>query len=212
MKRHGSTRAALLLSLLLLATQSAARGGEYYLSDARLGQKTAPLLLLSRPDIQVDLALTTEQIASAEAIIDELYTRAEALRGQANSTEVLAERRAIDAAQAHWIVTRLSSEQQDRLTQLDLQWEGPAALVSRRMVSDALALSAAQVRSLSQAASTYRASIRGGQPARAAERAFATTALATLNADQQERWRVMLGKPMAFKTTSRPVAPSAVRR
>jgi hypothetical protein len=210
MMRHGSTRAALAL-FLLVSIQAAVLGGEYYLSDARLGEKTAPLLLLSRPDIQVDLGLTAEQVASAEATIDELYTRAEALRGKANSSQVLNERRAIDAAQAHWIVTRLSADQQDRLTQLDLQWEGPAALVSRRVVSDTLALSASQVRTLSQAAAKCRAAVRQGQAAQVAERAFAETTLATLNADQQERWLVMLGKPMARKT-ARTAPPNAVRR
>jgi hypothetical protein len=212
MKRHGSTRAALALWLLWLAPHAAALGGEYYLSDARLGERTAPLLLLSRPDIQADLGLTTEQIASAEATIDELYTRAEALRGQDNSPQVVAERKAIDTAQTHWITTRLSSSQQDRLMQLDLQWEGPAALVSRRVVAETLELTPEQFRVLSQAAARHRAALRDGQTAGAAERAFAKTTLANLTADQQERWKVMLGKPLALKTAAKPAAPAAVRR
>jgi len=208
MRRHGTTRAALGFFLILVSLATTARGGgEYYLSDARLGAKTAPLLLLSRPDIQNDLGLTAEQVASAEATIDELYTRAEALRGKPNSTQVLAERRAIDTAQTHWIATRLSAGQQDRLNQLDLQWEGPSALVSRRVVSDALALSPEQIRTLSQAAAVYHSALRQGKDG--PERAFAKTALSTLSPEQQDRWRVMLGKPLVVKTAS-PAAP--VRR
>lgn len=210
MLRHGSTRTALGF-LVLISMATAVRGGEeYYLSDARLGAKTAPLLLLSRPDVREDLGLNAEQTASALATIDELYTRAEALRGKPNSPEVIAERRAIDTAQAHWIATRLSAGQQDRLVQLDLQWEGPAALVSRRVVSDALALTPEQLRALSQAAALYHRAVQQGQ--NGPEHDFARTALSTLTPDQQDRWRVMLGKPLAVKSAAKPTAPAAVRR
>lgn len=210
MRRHGLTRIAPGF-LLLLSWAATVSAGEYYLSEARLGEKTAPLLLLSRPDIRADLGLTAEQVASAESTIDALYTRAEVLRGKPNSSEVVAERRAIDTAQAHWIATRLSAQQQDRLIQIDLQWEGPAALVSRRTVSDALALTPEQLRALSQAFATYRLALRQGKDDDP-DGTFAKTTLATLTAEQQERWRIMLGKPHTFQTAGKPSPAAASRR
>lgn len=215
MRRHGLTRVALGFSILASLATSVL-GGEYYLSDARLGEKTAPLLLLSRADVQADLGLTPEQTASAEATIDELYTRAESLRGKPNSPEVIAERRAIDTAQAHWIATRLSARQQDRLIQIDLQWEGPAALVTRRVVQEALSLTPEQLRILSQASAAYRRAVHEGhQPGNnGPEHEFAKTTLSTLTAEQQDRWRIMLGKPLDVKVASKPASPAAaaVRR
>ena len=69
------------------------------LPDERLGVRTAPLLLLSRPDVCADLGLSARQVDDAEAAISDLYVRAAALKGQVGQPAVAA-RKAIDEALA----------------------------------------------------------------------------------------------------------------
>src|SRR4051794_37060510 len=109
--RHGSTPrlAVLVIVLLGLALLPAASGGEPPLPDSRLGVRTAPLLLLSRPDVRADLGLTSEQALSAERTITELYVQASTLKGKPDA-EVLAARRAIDEAQRRWLENQLTAE------------------------------------------------------------------------------------------------------
>src|SRR4029079_250908 len=97
--RHGPTpRAAYALLVLLTLIPARAPGAEPPpLPDSRLGVRTAPLLLLSRPDVQADLGLTPEQTSSAQRTITALYVQATALKGRPDA-EVLAARRAIDGA------------------------------------------------------------------------------------------------------------------
>ena len=91
-----------------------------------MGIRTAPILLLSRPDVQADLKLEETKVTSVQKLIEELTQRGQALRGQTGATAV-AGRKAIDDAQREWLTTNLSEEQLTRLTQIDLQWEGPSA-------------------------------------------------------------------------------------
>jgi hypothetical protein len=67
-----------------------------------------------------------------------------------------------------------------------------------------------QIHTLSQAAALYHRAVQQGQDG--PEHAFAKTALNTLTPDQQDRWRVMLGKPLSVKTAAKPTAPTAVRQ
>ncbi len=99
--RHGSTR-TWICALLLLggAVARAGDGAPKDPLDARLGVRTAPLLLLSRADVQADLAMSPEQIAGAEHAIRELHARAEALRGRPNTPEVVAGARPLTRASA----------------------------------------------------------------------------------------------------------------
>ena len=119
--------------------------GEWSLPDSRMGIRTAPLLLLTRPDVQADVGLEPSQADALHKTINELSQRAQALRGKTGG-EVVAERRAIDDAQAQWLTTNLSEQQLRRLSQIDLQWEGSSALVSRPSVADMLKLNVRQVR------------------------------------------------------------------
>jgi hypothetical protein len=205
MSRQGSTLIAIaIVAGLSWAESRVARGGEYYLTEARLGTRTAPLLLLSRSDVRADLNLSQEQSASAEAMIDSVYTRAEKLRGKPNSPEVIAERRVIDESQKEWLATKLSVDQQRRLIQLDLQWEGPTSLVTRQILAETLGLSAEQLKTLIQANSECRRIQASGDAAaiQKAERSMAQTTLATLNDEQKLRWKAMLGKPFTVQTAS----------
>src|SRR5262249_39724786 len=121
----------------------ATRAGEWALPDARLGVRTAPLLLLSRPDVQVELRLEPAQIAQARGTIEELTRRAVTLKGKSGPA-VVAERREIDEAQVDWLGRNLTGNQLIRLRQIELQWEGPSAMLSRPSVAEHLRLTAEQ--------------------------------------------------------------------
>lgn len=193
--------ALLLTGLIVLATVPVALGGEEYLPDARLGTRTAPILLLSRPDVQSDLGLSPEQVDDVSRTIEALHRQADALRGQPDTPEVVAARRAIDQSQTEWIQTRLSVEQQTRLLQVDLQWEGPSALLTRPFVAEALGLDARQRRTLAEAvARAHRLASQGGARQENVRR-LAESALTVLTEDQKARWQALLGHPFAVQAT-----------
>lgn len=166
------------------------------LPDERLGVRTAPLMLLSRPDVRADLGLTDSQSNAADKAIAGLYAKAASLKGKTGETAIQG-RKAVDDAQKAWVDANLSNEQRDRLTQIDLQWEGPSALVSRPIVADALGLTPEQ-RDRVAKAMTRREVIRAStEGASDAEANLANAALAVLNDEQKARWKVMLGRPFA---------------
>ncbi len=75
--RLGASR--LLPALLLVATlvPAPSPAGELTsLPDERLGIRTAPLLLLSRPDVRADLALDPSQTTAALKAISDLHAKA----------------------------------------------------------------------------------------------------------------------------------------
>lgn len=212
--RHGSTppmgrasdrhAAPALLGFILIivaASSGVAVGQEFQLSDARLGMRTAPILLLTRPDVQADLDLGPEQVAAVAQTIRTLYTQAEALRGKPDTPEVVAARRAIDQSQSEWIQTRLSVEQQTRLLQIDLQWEGPTALLTRPIVAEVLGLDPAQRRALAEAVTAQRRldSQSAGESRPETVRRLAQSALSILSDEQEQRWKAMLGHPFALR-------------
>lgn len=161
------------------------------LPDDRLGVRTAPLLLLTRPDIRADLKMTPDQVASASRALSDLMSQAAKLRDQPNAPEVLAARRAIDEAQQHWISTQLTKEQQSRLVQLDLQWEGPVALIRRPVVAETLGLSVEQRERLQQLLTSSTSVAPTADVSR--------QALEVLRPEQSTRYRSMLGRPLTFR-------------
>ncbi|GAC1470399.1 MAG: hypothetical protein NVSMB9_15480 [Isosphaeraceae bacterium] len=171
------------------------------LPDERLGLRTAPILLLSRPDVREDLGLGTTLAEDAERALADLYIRARALKGQKGDRAVAA-RKAVDDAQRAWIDAHLSPEQRTRLSQIDLQWEGPSALVSRAVISDTLELSPAQSASLREAIKVRDLKrSRGGDPV-SEEQVLARQALAQLTPAQKARWHAMLGPPFRPRLAS----------
>jgi hypothetical protein len=182
---------ALVFAAALAGT--ATRGGEP-LPDSRLGLRTAPLLLLSRPDVRADLGLDDRQNSEADRMIDDLYVQATALRGKSGEAAV-AGRKRIDAAQERWLESRLTERQYSRLLQIDLQWEGPSALVSRPKVTAGVGLTAQQVATLKEAVARRDRERTPGVHNPFAEARLARTALAVLTKPQQEIWRNMLGRP-----------------
>ena len=107
------------------------------LPEARLGVRTAPILLLSRPEVRSDLRLSQSQAVDVERVITDLYSKAAELKGK-KGQEAVAARRIIDDAQQQWLSSNLTPEQIERLAQIDLQWEGPPALLSRSNVRSIL--------------------------------------------------------------------------
>lgn len=198
--RQGSTRGTVIVFALLLGWNAgiALAGGDedLVLPDAMLGARVAPMLLLTRADVRDDLKLTAEQAASARDTLADLRARALTLRGRGNSAEVIAGRRAIDEIQWRWLATQLTAEQRDRLNQIDLQWEGPKALI-RPSVVDSLGLSDDQRARLSRTIGERARAGQGTSPA-----ALFESLVGELSPDQKERWKLMLG-------TSFRVVPSA---
>ena len=176
--------------------------GESGLPDSRLGIRTAPLLLLSRADVRADLAVDESQSAEAERAVADLQTRAAATRGQTGEP-ALAARRAIDEAQQVWIKGTLTESQAKRLVQLDLQWEGPSALVSRPILADALGLTPDQRATLTRAIAEHRERRRQAGGAPFEEEMLARKVLGVLTDPQREKWRLMLGQPIASRFASR---------
>ena len=150
--RHGSTRLGLTVILAMVGVSAfAGDDDEPPLPDSRLGHRTTPLLLLSRPDVRADLELTADQTESARRAIRNFYVQAMPLRGKPNTPETIRERRVVDDAAFGWIDSRLTPEQKLRLVQIDLQWEGPSALLSRSALTRDLHLSVEQIATLKRA-------------------------------------------------------------
>lgn len=196
---RGSTTLRLTVLLTALATgHGTVRATDAPLPDSRLGIRTAPLLLLSRPDVRHDLGLSVEQQAEADRAIRSLYAEAAALRGKPDA-EALPARRAVDAMQVRWLAEHLTAEQQSRLEQIDLQWEGPSALITRPSVAQILSLTEPQRSALAQAvAARHRLRVEGGNPIDD-ERRLAEQAMEILRPEQKELWNELLGRPMVFQ-------------
>jgi hypothetical protein len=182
---------------------SGGKAGEWSLPDTRLGIRTAPLLLLSRPDVQADLRLEPAQITGARNTINELTKRALSLRGKTGA-DVIAERRAIDEAQADWLTKNLTGNQLARLRQIELQWEGASAMLSRPTVAEYLKLTPEQQQVLVRAVSERNSQRSRGQSTQRDEAVLNQRAQAVLSRTQQELWANLLGAPCRFALTSVP--------
>jgi hypothetical protein len=206
---HGRTRVAACGATLIAAflvhliSFARANAGEPEYPASRLGVRTAPLLLLSRPDVRAELALSPEQVASAERTMSDLYVRGAALKGK-RGPEIVAARLAIDEAQQRWIDTQLTDDQRTRLIQIDLQWEGPAALTTRPTLAESLALTPVQRHAIVQAVAERDSKKSQGQYQPADERKLAEATLAVLSAQQKALWRAMLGKPFVPQLAASP--------
>ena len=201
--RQGTDRYLFLAVFLLPAIVSVAMpklanaGGEP-IPDNRRGIATAPLLLLTRPEVVSDLELTEAQSAAAEEAITRLYARARSIRGKTGEAAIAA-RKLVDQEQIQWLEANLSERQRERLLQIGLQWEGASALISRPILSDTLRLTAEQKTRLSVAKKT-RDEARRADPAayRSIEDKWSREALTILDESQRGIWKAMLGHPLSF--------------
>jgi hypothetical protein len=161
------------------------------------------LLLLSRPDVQADLRLEPAQITGAQIVTNELTRKALALRGKSGA-EVIAERRAIDEAQADWLTKNLSGNQLARLRQIELQWEGASAMLSRPTVAEYLKLTPEQRQVLVRAISERNAQRARSRSIQSDQAVLNQRAQAVLSKTQQELWTNLVGTPCRFVLTSGP--------
>ena len=214
--RHGTTRVTVSAALLILLGGGMAAGRAQsgspptpaastavpVLPDDRLGIRTVPLLLLTRSDVRADLALDERQTAEAFRAVADLHARAAALKGRPDH-EVIAARKVVDEAQRAWIDTHLTTDQRDRLIQVDLQWEGPSALTSRPVVADTLVLTLEQRAMIRKAVAEHLAARARGTASPADEKALTLTVLNVLSPGQRERWRAMMGRPFTPRLATR---------
>jgi hypothetical protein len=175
--------------------------GEWTLPDSRIGIRTAPLLLLSRPEVQRELQLQQSEIVGARKTIDDLTRRAFVLRGKTGAA-VIAERRTIDEAQLEWLSRNLTGNQLERLRQIELQWEGVGAMLSHPRIAESLKLTSEQRQALARVVTERNAARTRGSATPADEPAFNRKAQSLLSAPQRELWANLLGAPVNFAATA----------
>ena len=163
----------------------------WQLPDDRMGVRTAPILLLSRDDVARDIGLTSDQRQKTWEKIADLGRRATDLKGR-NDKEVNVLRRSIDQSQLDWLRTELKPVQLARLTQIDLQWEGPSAILSRPQVAEALHLTADQ-KSKIQAIFKDVPKQSADMPPSLAKVDLTKRVFRELDETQQQSWRALTG-------------------
>ena len=214
--RHGWTvvRTLIILGTGLCGFSPRVQGGE--LTDDRLGIRTVPILLLTRSDVQRALNLEPKQGAECRRAAFALYDRAAVLRGRKDAGAQAA-RGVIDREMSSWLDTHLTPEQLGRLEQIDLQWEGASAMLSRPFVHESLNLTPAQRKTIEDCIAAGRA--QRARDGWSYENHVNQTrqAIAVLDARQRELWIQLLGPHCPFKiaverrtTLSQPTA-AAVR-
>jgi hypothetical protein len=193
--------AEVLASLLVLAARfsgssNVVQAGEPL--DSRLGTRTAPIILLTRRDVQKELGLTGQQIAEANRQGSMIYEKALRLKGR-KDTSVLEARRAIDDEAAAWLKTHLTDSQYARLHQIDLQWEGVAAMMTRPIIAESLSISPEQRHRLAPIVAARHDPRRTQQPWTLADHEhLARRALPLLSDRQQQLWTRLLGPAVPF--------------
>jgi hypothetical protein len=197
--RHGWTvaPAGFLLVLAVLGAGPDAPTNPVTVLDERFGVRTAPILLLARPDVQLDLRLEPERIGQAKAAIAQLVEDLLALKDHPGPTR-LARQKAIDEKMTRWLVDHLSDAQLRRLRQIELQWEGALAM-SRPVVAESLGLSDQQRREVDRLQAAQLQAWRARGRLEPADRQhFSSRALSILTRDQKELWDQLLGPACRF--------------
>ena len=209
--RQGSDRCLMLAEVLLLTlvsfgAMSTADAAGQPIPDDRLGIATAPLLLLSRPEVVADLELSAVQSLASEEAISRLYVRARSIRGKTGAAAIAA-RKLVDQEQIQWLEANLTDRQRERLLQIGLQWEGASALISRPILSDTLRLTSEQKAQLTLA-KKKRDEARKTNPAalRTIEAEWTKEALTILDESQRGIWKAMLGHPLPFELAAKTAA------
>jgi hypothetical protein len=174
--------------------------------DDRLGIRTVPLFLLFRSDIQKDLRFDPAQINELNRFAAELYGKALSLKGKVGPG-VIAARRAIDEEESNWMSSHLRPDQRERLGQIDLQWEGPSALLSRPVVAEYLGMTSEQQE---QVARIYRDAkkerVTQGPWTYEEHIEITRKSIALLSEKQRHLWAKVLGRPCRFMIATGPPA------
>jgi hypothetical protein len=206
--RHGWTvvPALVVLGLGLLEVTGLALGAEPL--DDRLGIRTAPIFLLMRSDIQSELKIDPKLAAACRHVAASLRHKASSLKGVKLPTMVAA-RRAIDEEMSQWLITNLSPQQLDRLDQVDLQWEGPAAMLTRPFLDESLSLTREQREKLTSCLTEGKTHRAQGTWTYEDHRELTRKALTILSEKQRHLWVRILGEPCVFKIGANEETPSA---
>jgi hypothetical protein len=186
----------IVLGVGLIEFTGRAQGAEPL--DDRLGIRTAPIFLLTRSDIQADLKIDPKLAAACEHVAASLRHKASALKG-VKIPGMVAARRAILEEMSQWLITNLSPEQLDRLDQIDLQWEGPAAMLTRPFLDESLSLTREQGEKLTSCLTESKVHRAQGTWTYEDHRELTRKALTILSEKQRHLWVRILGAPCIFK-------------
>jgi hypothetical protein len=205
---HGLTgvRACLLVGVAVLGFTRDARSGDPL--DDRLGVRSAPIFLLTRADVQRDLALQDSQVAEIQHEASELYRKARALKGN-KASGVVAARRVIDDESSQWLAAHLTPRQRERLAQIELQWEGAGAMLSRPLVTEYLNLNPDQQNKVAGCISEARAQRPQGPWDYDGHVALTRKVISLLPEKQADLWIKLLGPPCKFSIDAKPQTPPA---
>ncbi|MER3402832.1 MAG: hypothetical protein C4336_08670 [Armatimonadota bacterium] len=160
-------------------------------------------ILLARPDVQKELNLTAQQ----KAKIDEMQQAMRRAREELRSLPPDQRRqRMAELRQKNDPTSVLTETQKKRLRELELQWQGPTALMDPEIAQEVglTQEQQAKIMGIVQEFRRMRApSKQGGSPGpQALEQAREETEkkiLEVLTPAQRQKWDQMLGKPFTFE-------------
>jgi hypothetical protein len=197
--RQGLTMlpAGFLLVLVLAGAGLESVPAEVKALDQRFGSRTAPILLLTRPDVQLDLNLDSRQIAAAKNEIARLLEQAWRLKNK-TGPDIPAARQRIDNELVLWLTSNLSETQRERLMQISLQWEGAAAM-TRPHIKTILNLTDPQLAAIDRLVAQLETARRTrGMLMPTEVGRFTAQAQSVLFPEQKEHWGSLLGPPCRF--------------
>ena len=116
-------------------------------------------------------------------------------------------RRAIDENQSRWLSTHLTPQQLERLGQIDLQWEGAAAMLNRPLVAEYLSLTREQQEKVARYIAEGREQRARATWTSAEHVGLTRKAISVLSDKQKDLWIHVLGPPCRFSIAARPQAP-----
>jgi hypothetical protein len=171
-------------------------------TDDRLGERTVPILLLVRTDVQVDLKLSPDQVVACHRAAKAFQHRASRLIGRKDPA-VVAARREIDEELTQWLTQQLSPQQLSRLEQVDLQWEGAAAMLNRPFLDNALNLSPDQKKQVGGYLAEGKAQRARGAWTYNDHVNLTRKAIAVLTDVQRDLWIRLLGPKCQFSIAAK---------
>ena len=150
-----------------------------------------------RPDVEADLKFSPEQVAECHRAARVFQIKASRLIGRKDPA-VVAARREIDEELTNWLTEHLSPEQLGRFEQVDLQWEGAAAMLNRPFLDNALKLTPEQKKQVSDFLAQSR--LERSQRVWTYDDHINLTrkAIAVLNDSQRSLWIRLLGPKCQF--------------
>jgi hypothetical protein len=170
-----------------------------------------PIYLLQRPDVQRELRLNHQQVASARDLAGRIIERLLNLKRKTGPDAIKAEQREIDELMAAWLKQKLSDQQLERFSQINLQWEGASAL-RLEAIADYLGLGEVQRLKVGNLLAERNNRWSKGTLKPGEFDWFSREALGVLTPPQKEQWDTLLGEPCQFTigpTSRAPVQPTA---